>query len=174
MDKLPEKWYVKCTNDEFPIVIEWARKVSGQGYSNFIHHDLVSFNEKGIYRNEKRRTQISFEDFKKLVLKQDNMKELKITEEKVKETIKNHPESRNILESLFPEVEEVVYKVGSRFIYGGDAYLLCRTNDYEVNLFCMRTGNRWGNPIRVQVNNETTLSEFKNLTGQCVFTYSKD
>ena len=94
---------------------------------------------------------------------QNNMRELKITEEKIKETIKNHPDSKEILESLFPEVKEVTYSVGQRFKIDGRLYLLSRTDHLQINLFDLNSGNRWHTPVNVRDPYKVTIKEFKSL-----------
>jgi len=164
MGKLPEKWCIFPKNEEeFEVILSWARIKSGKKYSDWLWHSEVSFDYTGEYRGY-QDNKITFEDFKKLVLKEDNMKELKITEEKVKETIKNHPEARGVLESLFPEVKEKTFRCGDivkRSVIYGDECIIAQVARNMVCLISMSSGNRYREAIGVKYTDKISLSEMR-------------
>lgn len=67
LSSLPDKWYIAPLNEEqFDIV----RKHWGDRYSQYTFHQDVNFNYLGDYRKEEGCTLITFEQFKKWVLKE--------------------------------------------------------------------------------------------------------
>lgn len=102
-------------------------------------------------------------------------KELRITEKKVIETIENHPETKAVFESLFPEIFEnkkVFCKIGSilkRDGYPFQTYALFKYNG-EVRLLNV-TGNYFWKNASIKVGyltdpegNTITVGEFLKLT----------
>lgn len=68
---LPEKWFIKTTDETFDIIKNWANKMQNpKEYDNYIHHDKVTFNNDGGYRQSKDRAEITFDQFKKYVLEE--------------------------------------------------------------------------------------------------------
>jgi hypothetical protein len=70
---LPTKWIINPLSHEFKIVNDWAiNRSNRQGYKNFIFHSNVAYNQDGIYVPFQKST-ITFEQFKKFVLKEKEM-----------------------------------------------------------------------------------------------------
>lgn len=86
LTELPEKWKLKCKNkQEQEIFVEWV-EINKQTTSNYRLQNLVDFlfhypaingNTHTSSTNHPDYTEISFEDFKRLVLKEEKMEILK-------------------------------------------------------------------------------------------------
>lgn len=69
---LPEKWFIKSTEETFNTIRNWAaKKLNHPKYKEYNHYHYVSFNYLGEYRQERHCTEITFDQFKKYVLKED-------------------------------------------------------------------------------------------------------
>lgn len=101
---LPEKWCVlRDTKEKDQILSKWANKDSGTSFHggwgdrNYIHSDNID--ESRSPRSGRKTpgyTEITFEEFKKYVLKQDDMKE-EIIGYKLKEDCKQYEEAAPII-----------------------------------------------------------------------------
>ena len=69
---LPEKWFIKTTEETFNIIRKWSIEKSNYNYSGYRHYNYVSFNYLGQYRRENGYREITFDQFKKYVLKENN------------------------------------------------------------------------------------------------------
>lgn len=115
-------------------------------------------------------------------IKNKNMSEnLKITKERVKETIKKYPHSKEILEELFPEVKEKFYNIGMRFketLYynetskEGNEVILAQTNAGKVNFINLKDGNRFFEEVSVQNVYKITKEELHELIDQDILKYN--
>lgn len=116
--ELPEKWCVKGSDSiEDTIIRKWF--YDNQKTKGFFTFDFVigvyylsdnliktSWTPQGFYF-PKGYTEITFDQFKKYVLKEEAMEtELKVTKEYVLELAKLYPETRDKLKVIFPNVFE--------------------------------------------------------------------
>lgn len=77
INKLPEKWCIKRTRETWDIITDYFNDTFGNTYLDdnwdypYVHYTGNSTNESSsyVYNNY---TEISFEDFKRLVLKENN------------------------------------------------------------------------------------------------------
>jgi hypothetical protein len=105
---LPEKWYIKTTEETFDIIRNWAiEKSNFPNYKEYVHHLQVSFNYNGKYRERVNCTEITFEQFKKYVLKEE------IVEEKVIEPL---PQFK-VIETI-ETITKVENNEGNQFFIG--------------------------------------------------------
>ena len=59
-----------------------------------------------------------------------------------------------------------MYKIGQSFLTLSDvAYVLAQTERNKVCLICLRTGNRWRDPVRVSNSVSITAEEFAEIAG---------
>lgn len=102
--KLPKKWHVKVTRDNWEVINKWKQTtVWKERASSYLY---VSCTGEGTGINPDYKDLITFEQFKKYVLKEDSMKkEVKLTEEQAKQLYKEHPEWRSTLLSEFSDEE---------------------------------------------------------------------
>jgi hypothetical protein len=79
------------------------------------------------------------------------------------------PEWKQKIEKQFPGL--FTHKVGNRYEYGNDVYLLVRiasdANYDWVNLIDMKTGNRWCDHVRVKTHTCISEQEFNNGFNPC-------
>lgn len=69
---LPEKWFIKTTQETFDIIRNWAlEKLNYPGYKIYQHYSYVNFNYLGQYRKIQDCTEITFDQFWKYVLKEE-------------------------------------------------------------------------------------------------------
>jgi hypothetical protein len=57
----------------------------------------------------------------------------------------------------------ISYKIGDRFKYSSDIYLLCQTGNSMVSLVDLECGNRWEDAIHVEDINDITKEEFNKI-----------
>ena len=59
-----------------------------------------------------------------------------------------------------------MYKIGQLFLTLSDvAYVLAQTERNKVCLICLRTGNRWRDPVSVSNSTSITVEEFAEIAG---------
>lgn len=109
--------------------------------------------------------------------------ELKITSEKVLDTIRKNPGCKNVLENLFPEIAEdntIFCRTGQFLIdekYPGNIYALIKESSKPMEyiyLLNISNGNIFQKKIRLHdlkdpFKEKVTVSEFKYIVGQRVF-----
>lgn len=95
---------------------------------------------------------------------------LEITKEKVLEAAAKCSTAKEILETLFPEVFDVVimHKFGERFRGGllGQDYILAKCGAGIAGLINLQTGVLWNGPVTVKSFNGVTKDEF-SLIADC-------
>lgn len=178
--EIPKRWYIKACEK----LHEYSRNrtnVNGNMEDHYYWWDLKTVDEYdlevwrfSINNPPSGCTEISFEQFEKYILNKENVsKELKVREERVLETIKKYPDSKGLLEELFPEiiVEEKFYKIGQRFKMerpGLDGYevILAQVNPGIVNFIDLKDGNRHYNEVRVKNVINITQEELNQLLSQ--------
>ncbi len=72
LTNLPERWVIwPSEGEEFKQVTNWAHEISSkQGYNQYIWHSEVNWNHLGEYKREEDCIKITFDEFKKWVLKE--------------------------------------------------------------------------------------------------------
>lgn len=65
------------------------------------------------------------------------------------------------------------YGQGDVISIEGQPYLLARTGTGQINLFNLRTGNKWGKPMEVESTLKVTHEELQRLVGGYEFTKEK-
>jgi hypothetical protein len=73
------------------------------------------------------------------------------------------------IEEQFPDLFKSTHKLGNRYLYQGDEFILARVGINEVNLISLYNGNRWSDNIKVKDTDYITQNEFKILVGNFEF-----
>jgi len=95
--------------------------------------------------------------------------ELKITKEKRLDTIKKHPETEDVLESLLPEIVEKTYKIGDIYRITTPFLIfeciLAQIYTRKVVLIDLCDGNRFSEPIEINDPLKITGEELRKILG---------
>lgn len=87
---------------------------------------------------------------------------LYIKRERVLEAIKKYPESKMVLESLFPQIK-VTFSAGQRFMIDGSEGFLVQVGPKNVCMIHVKSGNRYLNPVEVSDAHAITEEELLKL-----------
>lgn len=88
----------------------------------------------------------------------DKQSRIKAVEEKL-------AECQRELERVRAEDDFVPKAVGDVFIKGGERYILAQVDNFMVGLISLVDGNRFRNPVRVEMVREVSESEWLEICG---------
>ncbi len=83
LSSLPDKWFIIPTQEQWEEVKSWANRRYTKlknAYGTYTWHNTVNFNHEGVYRSEQDCTLITFEQFKKWVLKSPIVEDYKLND----------------------------------------------------------------------------------------------
>ena len=69
--------------------------------------------------------------------------------------------------------KKISYKIGDRFQYDKDDYMLCQTGNSIVSLIDLRAGNRWEEGVLVKDVNNITRQEFDEIVSSAEYAFTK-
>lgn len=113
---LPEKWYIQRNSENFEVLNEWENNKRGSFVAFNTSNNCSMFSDKDYYFTKPAHilgyTEITFEQFKKYVLKEENVEE-KVVEEKVIEPL---PQFK-VIETI-ETITKVENNEGNQFFIG--------------------------------------------------------
>lgn len=144
---LPEKWYIKSGDqNEMNILNTWASNKIGSKdlYSKYLHHETTHYDQNGEYiSGQQFYPRITFEQFKKYVLKQSSV----VSTESIKQTNKQLNKEKNGSSKESKSVDDSISrretKERSNISFGGCGDGL-ETSNRERKIRSVQIGERTG------------------------------
>lgn len=168
--------FIRLTSKkEFVLTEKWCIKVTAENKSFLQTTNDILFEKNydytiGGYYSHYRgylclpedHIEITLDQFKKYVLKQDNMK-VEVSAELIKEAHKDStPVWKNRWEKECPELF-TTYKRGQRFVRGDNEYILAQTTWDEVNMINVDSGRMYSDNVSVKDVSKITREELNSF-----------